>query len=141
MKKNALLLVLCLTIFISAQAQSVEVHNYKFYADYDSHKNRINHDHDFIISTELSVSIMSMPNIYGGQNIVLTGSESKSAGNERYSMPLCPINQWFNYSGIENGWRVFCWGSILVLISSDSNTARIERYVNRQFIGYTEYRK
>lgn len=138
MKKIALLLVLCLTVFISVQAQNVEVHNYKFHAQYNAQGQKMSSN-----STGLLVTISYLTDIYGRTTIILTGTESITiAGIPTPGAPLCPINDRFYYMGTNNGWRVFNWmNTVKVLISSDANTARVERYANGQLLNYTEYRK
>ena len=139
MKKIALLLVLCLTVFISTQAQNVEVHNYKFYAQYNAQGNKMSSN-----STGLLVTISHLTDIYGRTTVILTGTESITiAGIPTPGAPLCPINDRFYYTVVDNGWRVFCWGNTKrVLISSDTSIARVEYYgLNGNLSYYTEYRK
>lgn len=138
MKQHITLIILCLSIFISTQAQNVEVYNYKFVAQYDANGNRVNSN-----STGLLVTITYWTDFYGRTTCSLFGSESNTiAGQVMPAMPLCPINQQLSYTGTNNGWRVFNWmNTVLVLISSDTNTARVERHANGRFLYYTEYRK
>ena len=137
MKKITLLLFL-LVAFLSTHAQNVEVYNYKFYACYDAQGNKMNSN-----ATGLTVTITYWTDFYGRTTVNLFGSESNTiAGQVMPSMPLCPINQQLNYMGVNNGWRVFNWmNTVVVLISSDTNTARVERHANGRLLNYTEYRK
>lgn len=137
MKKTFLLFVLLMAI-TSAVAQNFEIYNYKFYAQYDARGNKINSN-----LTGLMVTINYWTDFYGRTTVTLFGTESNTiAGQVMPSMPLCPINQQLSYTGTNNGWRVFNWmNTVLVLISSDTNTARVERHANGQYLGYTEYRK
>ena len=138
MKRYISLIILCLSIFISTQAQNVEVYNYKFVAQYDANGNRVSSN-----STGLLVTITYWTDFYGRTTCSLFGSESNTiAGQVMPAMPLCPINQQLSYNGTNNGWRVFNWmNTVLVLISSDTNTARVERHANGRLLYYTEYRK
>ena len=137
MKKISLLLLL-LVAFVSTYAQNVEVYNFKFYACYDSQGNKMASN-----ATGLTVTITYWTDFYGRTTINLFGSESNTiAGQVMPSMPLCPINQQLSYVGVNNGWRVFNWmNTVIVLISSDTNTARVERHANGRLLNYTEYRK
>ena len=89
MKRYISLIVLCLSVFISTQAQNVEVYNYKFVAQYDANGNQVNSN-----ATGLLVTITYWTDFYGRTTCSLFGSESNTiAGQVMPAMPLCPINQ------------------------------------------------
>ena len=68
-----------------------------------------------------------------------------TSGNSNVQMPwvpLVPINQMMQYTGTTSGWHVFQWMSVIVYISTDGRTARIEKHgFNNKYLGYSEYRR
>lgn len=139
MKKNCLIILLLMTFTLSSNAQ-VEVAYYDFYAAFDASGRDISSGSN---EYKLMVTISDLG--FGTTLQASTQSKLNYPVGGGVSMPwisLVPINQMMQYVGTSNGWHVFQWASVIVYISTDGRTARIEKHgFNNKYLGYSEYRR
>lgn len=139
MQKISLIILFMMTIALSSNAQ-VEVSYYDFYAAYDASGRDISSGSN---EYKLMVTISDLG--FGTTLQASTQSKLNNPVGSGVSMPwipLVPINQMMQYTGTTNGWHVFQWASVIVCISTDGRTARIEKHgFNNKYLGYSEYRR
>ena len=138
MRKTLLFILILLSTCGYAQ---VEVAYFDFYACYDASGKDISAGSN---EYKLMVTISDL----GFGTTLQASTQSKligTSGNSNVQMPwvsLVPINQMMQYTGTTSGWHVFQWMSVIVYISTDGRTARIEKHgFNNKYLGYSEYRR
>lgn len=138
--KRVLSIAVMMIAFVASSFSQVEVAYYDFYAAYDASGRNISSGSD---EYKLMVTIADL----GFGTTLQASTQSKLRGDVGSSIsmpwiPLVPINQMMQYVGTSNGWHVFNWMSVTVYISSDGQTARVERRgFNNKYLGFSEYRK
>ncbi len=139
MKKIGLIILFMMTTVLSSNAQ-VEVAYFDFHAAYDASGRDISSGSN---EYKLMVTISDLG--FGTTLQASTQSKLNNPVGSGISMPwipLVPINQMMQYTGTANGWHVFQWASVIVYISTDGRTARIEKHgFNNKYLGYSEYRR
>ncbi len=135
MKKILLIIALLISTLTPVGAQQIGG-NFDYVCSYEN-GSRINRNVTSLGTTSLKITLFEVPGMMS--KLIVTGTTVTPWGATNvYALPMAGDNN-YSYSGTNNGWYVFTWGSQSLLINNSNTVVRLVPINNRNC--YAEFHK
>lgn len=135
MKKILLIIAFFISSLTTVCAQQIGG-NFDYVGSYEN-GNKINRNVTTLSTTSLQITIFEIPGMMS--KLLVTGTTVTPWGATNvYALPMAGDNN-YSYSGTNNGWYIFTWGSQSLLINKSNTVVRLVPINNRNC--YAEFHK